>query len=162
MDLGNARRQEDDIVQECVLELQRLGWRVLASGAIQGTFRVALSNGTVKAPDMVAFRSGTLLVGEAKQTARGIFKSSQRELSDHEVISAIVTDDATRQRAIGRAESILQAQGVFDAVHTVKGVLAAGTAFRDMADAVASPDVWCVEVDAAGAFHCTQGGGTRN
>jgi hypothetical protein len=124
-------RQEDDVVQDAVTYLRARGWVVLASGAIQGSFRVILPNGKAKAPDLVAWRAGVLLVGEAKARSGRLF-ASRDGLSDFEVIRLLTEDPTTMAQVTQRAEALLVSRGYpRGSVNVVEGLLIGGSRFAD-------------------------------
>jgi hypothetical protein len=128
---GENVRQEDDVVQDAVTYLRARGWMVLASGAIQGSFRVVLPDGKTKAPDLVAWRAGVLLVGEAKLSSGRLF-ANRYGLSDFEVVRLLKDDPATAAQVMQRAERLLVSRGYPEgSVQVVEGLLIGGSRFAD-------------------------------
>lgn len=126
----SRRRQEDDVVSAVTEWLRGESWTILASGAVQGSFRVRPPWGGQKAPDIVAVREPALLIGEAKLRAGDLFRPTKAGFSDSDFVIAVVADADTRQQSLQRAGQLAASRGLDVVLTEVEGLLAAASPFR--------------------------------
>jgi hypothetical protein len=92
---------EDEVVLGAADLLQHDGWTVLAASANQiARFRFKVDGGRTKSPDLVAWRTPTLLVAEAKVKGSALDRPAADGWSDAQVMAWLASDiDAQKQLA---------------------------------------------------------------
>lgn len=107
---------EDDLVASVARRLRASGWAVLASGAIQGGFRVPTLSGLYKSPDLVAVQADVAIIAEAKLRPGDLLRDNGRGASDIDFLIELSTEQATRDAAATSISAKCRAVGL-DAGH---------------------------------------------
>lgn len=103
---------EDEVIDAVATELRLRGFTILAEGANQGSaFRFRLASGRYKAPDLVAFHDGTLVVMEGKIRARDLFVSRPGTESDFDCITDLAGNPTAQASLTTEARRRLEHSG---------------------------------------------------
>jgi len=138
---------EGALVARVARQLDDAGWRVVVARPSQTRIFFTV-NGRRKAPDLVAWRNGELLVLEAKVHASALFREDEGGFSDYWCMQALASQPGLQDQLIERVKPMLR--GVADLAASCPRFLCgllAGQAFSHEQIASAAP-LLCLHADA--------------
>lgn len=100
---------EDEVIDVVANKLRQRGFVILAEGANQGSaFRFQVASRRSKAPDLVAFHNGTLVVMEGKIRARDLFVSRPGTESDFDCLTELAGNPTAHASLMTEAQRRLE------------------------------------------------------
>lgn len=87
---------ESELVARVAASLRADGWVVLVARPSQIRFHFTMQNGRRKAPDLIAYKSGGVMVAEAKCVSSQLFSSAAGGYSDFACLSELLIESVYR------------------------------------------------------------------